>query len=181
MGLFLFSSAAFSHTTETGGFVSGLLHPILGLDHLAAMVAVGILGAIWGAPAIWLLPVSFPMVMACGAVVALSYANFPAVELIVSVSAIVLGAIIISYRKFALWLCLFLVVVFAFFHGYAHGRELPKSYSPTDYCIGFVLTTGSLHVCGILLGLADKSPWGRKFLGLCGGAIAGIGVYFLMA
>ncbi len=125
--LFLLSSnAAFAHTGESaGGFLAGLAHPVFGPDHVVAMVAVGLWGAFLGPPAIWLLPIVFPLVMAAGGVLGILGVPLPAVETGIASSAIVLGLMVALAARPPLWIAAVLVGAFAIFHGYAHGKELP--------------------------------------------------------
>ncbi len=118
---------ALAHTGEGygGGFISGFTHPILGWDHVAAMVAVGLWGAFLGAPAIWILPVVFPLVMAFGAVAGIAGIPVPAIETGIALSSVVLGLMIVFAAKAPIWVAAVIVGAFAIFHGYAHGTELP--------------------------------------------------------
>ena len=132
--------AAFAHAEGgiAGGFVSGFTHPVLGWDHVVAMVAVGLWGAFLGVPAIWLLPVVFPMVMAFGAALGILAIPIPAIEVGIAGSAIVLGLLILLAARLPLWLASVIVGAFAIFHGYAHGAEIPTAANPFAYGIGFV-------------------------------------------
>jgi urease accessory protein len=161
------------------GFVSGFLHPLSGWDHILAMVAVGIWGAQLGLPAIWVLPVTFPLVMACGGFLGLVGVPIPGVEPGIAASAIVLGAMVITAARPPLWLAIAIVAVFAVFHGYAHGAELGPGASAVAYSAGFVVATGLLHGLGILIGLVHKWPSGRRVLRVLGGLIVGAGVFFM--
>lgn len=162
-----------------GGLVSGFLHPILGFDHVVAMVAVGIWGAILGRPAIWVLPVTFPLVMAAGAVLGIAHVHLPGVEVGIAGSAVVLGAMIASWARPPLFLAAVIVAVFAIFHGYAHGTELPGAANAISYAVGFVTATGLLHALGILIGAANRYAAGPTALRVAGAVIASIGIYFL--
>lgn len=161
------------------GFVSGFLHPLSGWDHILAMVAVGIWGAQLGLPAIWVLPVTFPLVMACGGFLGLVGVPIPGVEPGIAASAIVLGAMVITAARPPLWLAIAIVAVFAVFHGYAHGAELGPGASAVAYSAGFVVATGLLHGLGILIGLVHKWRSGRRVLRVLGGFIVGAGVFFM--
>lgn len=174
-------AAAFAHTRggEAVGFTSGLWHPVSGLDHVLAMVAVGLWGAQLGAPAVWLLPVTFPMVMAFGGMLGLMGVRLPGIELGIAVSAIALGFAVCSEARPPLWVAALLVGVFAIFHGHAHGTELPPGADGLLYSIGFVIATGSLHGVGISLGLVHRWPAGRAALRAAGGVVALAGVVFL--
>ena len=163
-----------------GGFVAGVEHPIFGFDHVVAMVAVGIWGAILGPPAIWVLPVTFPLVMAFGGVLGSAGVPIPGIEIGIAVSALVLGCMVAFAVRPPLWIAAVLVGAFAIFHGYAHGAELPGSANAIAYAIGFVVATGSLHAFGILSGVANRWSVGKKLLRAGGAFIAACGVYFLV-
>lgn len=169
-----------AHTDgSTGGFVSGFSHPWSGLDHVVAMIAVGLWGAQLGKPAIWLLPVTFPLVMAIGGFLGLIGVHLPAVELGIGASALVLG-IMVAARitpKNLVWPAV-LVGVFGLFHGHAHGTELPPGDSGLVYSIGFVLATGVLHGVGIALGEFNRKPAGAKAVRTAGALIAAGGAWF---
>jgi len=180
-GLLLLNAPAFAHTTpgQAQGFVTGFLHPLSGLDHVLAMVAVGIWGAQLKRPAIWILPVAFPLVMSFGGLLGIRGVPLPGVEIGVAASAIVLGIAIAFELRPPLWVAAGIVSVFAVFHGHAHGTELPKAAAPLTYALGFVLATGLLHVCGILIGLVESRPAGARVLRTTGVFIAAIGVVLL--
>lgn len=163
----------------TGGFVSGLLHPVLGWDHVAAMVAVGLWGAFLGMPAIWVLPVVFPLVMALGGVAGLLGLPVPAVETGIAVSAIVLGLAVAFKVRPPLWVAGIVVAGFAIFHGYAHGTELPEAANPIAYSAGFMIATGLLHMAGIGLGHLVRWSAGKWLVQAVGALIALAGVAFL--
>ncbi|KAA3629125.1 MAG: Ni/Fe hydrogenase [Proteobacteria bacterium] len=176
-----FSTAAASHTGngDTGGFISGLYHPVLGWDHVAAMVAVGLWGAFLRNPAIWVLPVVFPLVMAVGGALGVTGVQLPLVETGIAASAIVLGAMILLAVRPPLSVAAVLVGAFAVFHGHAHGVELPAAADAVAYSAGFVLATGALHLGGIAFGLMTRWPAGRAAVRACGGGIALAGIGFL--
>jgi len=176
-----FSGLAYAHTGEgaVGGFISGLMHPVVGPDHVIAMVAVGLWGAFLGVPAIWLLPVVFPLVMAFGGIMGILGIPVPAVEIGIAVSAIALGALIAFAARPPIWIASIIVGIFAIFHGHAHGTELPEAANPLAYSIGFVLATGILHASGIALGLLTKWPAGRVAVRSGGVIIAILGCVFL--
>ena len=164
---------------QAAGFVTGLQHPVSGLDHVLAMVAVGLWGAQLGAPAIWLLPVTFPLVMAFGGFLGLLGVPLPGVEIGIAVSAILLGAMVAVEGRPGLWLAAAAVAVFAVFHGHAHGTELPAGQSGLLYSVGFVVATGCLHATGIAIGLINRWHWGRIALRVAGAAVAAAGIVFL--
>ena len=177
------ASRALAHT-GTGmalGLQSGLMHPVTGLDHLVAMVAVGLWGAQLGSPAIFVLPITFPLVMALGGVVGIVGITLPFAEAAVALSGIALGLLVALRARAPLALAMLLVGAFAIFHGYAHGRELPGAADPLAYAVGFVVATGLLHLCGILIGLLARWPLGEQAVRACGIAVGGVGVYFLLA
>ncbi len=173
---------ALAHTEGgiTGGFVSGFTHPILGWDHVVAMVAVGLWGAFLGAPAIWLLPVVFPLVMAFGAALGVIGVPIPAVEIGIAGSAVVLGLLIVLAVRLPLWLAGVIVGVFAIFHGYAHGIELPEAANPFAYGVGFVTATGLLHLIGIAFGLLIRWPMGTYAVRAGGAVISAVGCVYLL-
>ena len=175
-----FSSPALAHTGETaGGFLAGLSHPVFGPDHVVAMVAVGLWGAFLGSPAIWLLPIIFPLVMALGGVLGIVGVPLPAVETGIASSAIVLGLMVALAARPPLWVAAVLVGAFAIFHGYAHGKELPDGANAVAFSAGFVIATGLLHLAGIAFGLLARWPVGRLAVRGAGGVIALVGVLYL--
>ena len=181
IAMLLAAGPALAHTGEgTGGFIAGLKHPLLGPDHLAAMVAVGLWGAFLGAPAIWLLPVVFPLVMAFGGVLGILGVPMPAVETGIASSAVVLGLMIALAARPPLWIAAVLVGAFAIFHGYAHGKELPDGANAVAYSAGFVIATGLLHLTGIAFGLLTRWPAGKFAVRMAGGAIAAVGAAYLI-
>jgi urease accessory protein len=179
--LLLAASAGTAHTGEAagGGFVTGFLHPLLGWDHVAAMVAVGLWGAFLGAPAIWLLPVTFPLVMAFGGALGVAGVPVPGIEAGIAASGLVMGlAILLAFRP-PLIAAAVVVAFFAIFHGHAHGTEMPGAASPLAYAAGFVIGTGLLHLFGISLGLLTQYPAGRVAVRSMGAVIALAGLGFL--
>jgi urease accessory protein len=173
---------AFAHTTsgQANGFATGFLHPLSGLDHILAMVAVGIWGSQLGRPAIWVLPVAFPLVMSFGGALGVRGVPIPGVEIGVAASALVLGIMIALAARPPLLVAAAIAGSFAIFHGHAHGTELPRAASPLTYALGFVLATGLLHVCGILFGLVHFWPAGARVLRTAGAVIAVSGVLLLV-
>ncbi|MCC0065693.1 MAG: HupE/UreJ family protein [Rhodovulum sp.] len=175
------ASAALAHegAVAGGGFLTGFLHPILGWDHVAAMVAVGLWGAFLGAPAIWLLPVTFPLVMALGGALGVAGVPVPGIETGIAASALIIGlAVLLAWRP-PLMVAAVIVGFFAVFHGHAHGQEMPKAASPLAYAAGFVIGTGFLHLAGISLGLFTASERGALAVRGLGAVIAAAGLGFL--
>lgn len=164
---------------SASGFTSGLAHPITGLDHVLAMIAVGLWGAQLGKPAIWVLPVAFPIVMALGGALGLMGIPIPGVEGGIALSAVVLGLMVLLEAKPPLWLAATLVGVFAIFHGHAHGTELPAGADGTLYSLGFVISTGLLHAVGIAIGLLHQLDWGKAVVRVGGLAVLAGGAFFL--
>lgn len=172
---------ALAHTQggEATGLLSGLRHPVSGLDHILAMVAVGLWGAQLGQPALWLLPVTFPMVMAFGGMLGLMGLALPGIEIGIAVSAIILGVLVGWEARPPFWVAAAVVGFFAIFHGHAHGAELPTGADALLYSIGFVVATGCLHAAGIGIGLIYRWPVGKILLRAAGVAVALAGVCFL--
>ncbi len=179
--LLLVAVPASAHTEEglAGGFISGFLHPLLGWDHVAAMVAVGLWGAFLRTPAIWMLPIVFPIVMAVGGAAGVAGAPLPAVETGIAVSSIVLGLLVAFAVRAPLTIAVVIVGVFAIFHGHAHGTEMPEASSATTFAIGFVLATGLLHLAGIAFGILVGIPGGAVAVRALGALIAVAGLGFL--
>lgn len=177
----LASSPALAHTGagESGGFQTGFLHPLLGPDHVIAMIAVGLWGVFLGAPAIWVLPIVFPLVMALGGAFGMIGIPLPAVETGIALSAVVLGLCVALALKPPLPVAAVIVGAFAIFHGYAHGAEMPEAASALSYALGFVVATGLLHLAGILFGGLAKWDAGRLAVRSAGGLIALAGAAFL--
>jgi urease accessory protein len=164
---------------QAAGFLAGFAHPVSGLDHVLAMVAVGVWGAQLGLPAIWILPVTFPIVMALGGLLGLLGVPLPGVEIGIAASAILLGAAVMTERRLPLYAAAALVGFFAVFHGHAHGTELPPGQSGLLYSLGFVVATGCLHAIGIAIGTIHRRPAGRIALRITGGGVGLAGVFFL--
>lgn len=181
--LVLLASAlpAFAHVQQgqAQGFLTGLSHPISGLDHVLAMIAVGLWGAQLGPPAVWLLPVTFPMMMAFGGFFGLLGIPLPGVEVGIALSAVLLGLMVAREAKPPLIVAGAIVAFFAVFHGHAHGTELPSGQSAMLYSIGFVIATGCLHGIGVAIGVVHKWPAGRVALRFSGAVVALAGIGFL--
>ena len=181
VGLGLWPTVAWAHdgTGLVGGFISGFLHPLNGPDHMLAMVAVGLWGAILGRPLVVALPVAFPIMMAIGGVMGILGVPIPPVELGIGLSVVVLGAVIAFAVKPAVWLAIVIVAVFGMFHGYAHGQELPSAADPVGYSVGFVLSTGLLHLIGIGIGYLALRRAGMRLVQVLGGLISIAGLWFI--
>jgi len=179
LALIGFSPAAFAHVGDHSpiSFVAGLAHPFAGLDHLLAMVAVGLWASQLGRPALWLLPLTFPAVMALGAAVGIAGVAIPGVEIGTAGSVLVLGAAAALALRPSLPISVSLIGLFALLHGYAHGAELPANASALTYAAGFMIATLLLHGAGVALGLLPARIAART----AGGAIAAAGVLLLIA
>ena len=173
------SAAAHLLKGEATGFFTGFLHPISGMDHVLAMVAVGLWGAQLGAPAIWVLPVAFPLVMAFGGLLGFLGPPVPGIEYGIAASAILLGAAVMFEIRPPLGVAALLVGLFAIFHGYAHGTELPPGQSAMLYSMGFVIATGALHAVGIGIGTVHRWTWGRRLVRAAGAIVSVVGVFFM--
>jgi urease accessory protein len=181
--LTLSSAPVLAHTGtgQLGGLAAGFMHPILGLDHVLAMVAVGMWGAQLGMPLIWVLPVTFPLVMAVGGLAGGLGIPLPGIETGIAASVLVLGAMIAFAVRPPVWVAMVIVAIWAVFHGYAHGAELPASADPFAYGIGFVVATGMLHCIGIAIGLIVRWPIGVAALRAGGAAICAAGLWLLVS
>jgi urease accessory protein len=175
------TSAASAHTgLHVAGLGDGLAHPFSGLDHILAMAAVGLWASQLGRPAYWLLPVTFPLVMALGAVMAATGLALPWTEIGIAASVLVLGAAVALSLRPAILLSIALIALFALFHGYSHGTELAQSASALAYAAGFVAATLALHGIGLALGTLSASPAGRIATRGAGVAIACAGAVLLV-
>ena len=164
---------------DAAGILAGVSHPLSGLDHVLAMIAVGLWGAQLGRPAVWLLPVTFPMAMAFGGMLGLLGFRVPGVELGIAMSAIALGAVVATEARPPLPAAAVLVGTFAVFHGHAHGTELPPGANGLLYSLGFVASTGCLHAVGIAIGTVHRFRGGRPALRVAGAVIACTGLAFV--
>lgn len=162
-----------------GGFLAGLVHPVLGYDHFLAMLSVGILSAQIGGRAIWTVPATFVGVMAVGGVFGLIGSGFQLVELGIAISLIILGIVIAAERRLTIGVAMVAVGIFATFHGYAHGSEVPTTAEPFLYALGFLTGTALIHILGVIIGDVAKHYENGKLILRGGGAfVALIGVLF---
>jgi urease accessory protein len=176
--ILLLPSLAHAHVGvgETNGFLHGMGHPLSGLDHICAMVAVGLWAAQMGGRAIWAVPLTFVSVMALGGALGMLGVHVPFVETGIVISVLALGVLIAASAHLPLAVSIIVVGLFAIFHGHAHGAEMPETSSGFAYAAGFIIATAFLHACGIGLGIAIQklaSPAVVRFAGiaivLCGG------------
>ena len=176
-------AVAFAHTGvgDTSGFVHGFGHPISGLDHILAMVMVGIFAWQLGGRALWLVPTTFVLIMAVGGALGIAGIGVPFVEFGIALSVVVLGAIVAFNVKAPLAAAMGLVGLFAIFHGHAHGAEIPEDAGGVAYAVGFMITTALLHLAGItagfLIGRAGEH-YGSLVVRVAGGfaTVAGLGL-----
>jgi urease accessory protein len=174
-------TAAFAHVGfHPQGIGDGIAHPFSGLDHVLAMVAVGLWASQLGRPACWLLPLAFPIVMALGAALGFAGVTLPWTETGIAVSVLVLGAVIALALRPSIAVGVGLIALFALVHGYAHGAELPASTSPLAYGLGFVAATLVLHAIGLGLGGLSNRAVERVAMRGAGAAIAVAGIALLI-
>jgi urease accessory protein len=164
---------------EAIGFWSGFTHPISGFDHIIAMVAVGMWGAQLGKPAIWVLPVTFPLIMAFGGFLGLVGVPLFRAEIGIAMSGVILGAAVLTALRAPLWIVVAVVGMFGLFHGHAHGAEMPPGHNPLLYSLGFVVATGLLHAAGIIIGLMRRWTLGQYAIRVAGAGVLVGGVFFL--
>ena len=174
----------FAHTGvgDTSGFVHGFGHPISGLDHVLAMVMVGVFAWQLGGRALWLVPMTFVAVMAIGGALGVAGIGVPFVEIGIAVSVIALGAVVAFDLKAPTVVAMGVVGLFAVFHGHAHGAEIPDDAGGVAYTAGFMIATALLHLAGIsagfLIGKAGEH-YGPGIVRLAGGLATVAGVVLL--
>lgn len=162
------------------GAVQGFAHPFSGLDHILAMVAVGLWAAQIGRRARWVLPLAFPLAMAAGGLLGMSGVTLPGIETGIAASVALLGLLVALAAKPQLPMAIGLVALFALFHGHAHGAELPAAASPLLYGLGFVAATVVLHLTGLSIGQILKLPQGQLAIRAGGAGIAAAGAFLLL-
>jgi urease accessory protein len=176
-------TAALAHAGhgDTAGILSGFMHPVGGLDHVLAMVAVGVFAYVLGGRALWLVPLSFVGMMAVGFGLGVAGVSVPFVELGIALSSVVIGAAAAWGKPMPVAAAMSLVGVFAVFHGHAHGAEMPVNAAGFEYAVGFLLATAALHLAGIgaAMGVARVvGKYGKAVAQVAGGlfALGGVGV-----
>lgn len=182
--LVLFSpSLAYAHAGvgETSGLWNGLSHPLIGLDHICAMFAVGLWAAQRGGRAIWMAPLAFVSVMTIGGILGMLAIAIPFVEPGIAASVLILGVLIAAAVRLPLVVSLLIVGLFALFHGHAHGAEMPDRASGLAYGLGFVSASVCLHLCGVGAGLAAQRWRTPQLLRYAGGAVTALGIYLCFA
>lgn len=163
------------------GLAGGFVHPLTGLDHLCAMIAVGLWAAQLGGRALWAVPLAFVSVMTLGALAGMNGHALPFVEQGIAASVLILGILIAAALRLPLAASIVLVGAFALFHGYAHGAEIPANASGFAYGAGFVVATAGLHLLGIGLGLTAQKLATEQMVRYAGGVIAMCGLYLAFA
>lgn len=176
-------ATAYAHVGagDAHGFIHGLSHPVSWMDHILAMVAVGMVAAYLGGRALWLVPTTFVLTMAAGGGLGVEGVAVPFVEIGVAASVVVLGLAVALQVSMPVAAAMAMVGFFAVFHGYAHGAEMPADASGLGYALGFMLATAALHVFGVGVGLGIGRigvAAGRAALQAGGGvmALAGVGI-----
>jgi len=179
----LLPSLAHAHVGagDTHGFVHGFGHPLGGLDHLCAMIAVGLWAAQMGGRAIWAVPLTFVSVMVLGGMLGMAHINLPFVEQGILLSVLVLGVLIAAAVRLPLVASAVIVGLFAVFHGFAHGAEMPDTASGLEYALGFVLATTLLHSIGIAVGVGIQKISQPLVVRLAGAAIVVCGLTIWLA
>lgn len=176
------ASPALAHTGvgSTSGFASGFSHPLFGLDHFLAMIAVGVWASLMGGRALWLVPAAFVLVMALGGIGGVFGVPLPGVELMIAASVVLLGLLIALRARPATIAAMAVVGLFALFHGHAHGTEMHEGVSGLTYGLGFMAATALLHAAGIGIGLLlARLP--EPVVRVGGGAVAVVGLSLLVA
>ena len=174
--------AALAHPGHdgAGGLVHGFVHPVTGIDHVLAMIAVGVLAAQYGGRALWLVPTSFLVAMAIAGVIGMAGIVVPVAEVGIGVSVVVLGLAIAFQLRPPTFVAMAVVGFFALFHGYAHGAELPDGLAGLSFALGFLLATALLHGTGVGLGLLmQRQALSRRLIQAGGGAMALVGIAVL--
>lgn len=181
--LALAPSLAFAHVGvgDAHGFMHGFMHPMTGLDHVLAMVTVGIFAWQLGGRAVWLVPATFVLLMAAGGALGMGGFSLPYVELGIALSVVVLGGAVALGVQLPLAAAMGLVGAFAIFHGHAHGAEMPETASGLAYGAGFMLATAALHLSGLALGAGIGrlgETYGQVWVRRAGAAVsvAGLGL-----
>ena len=176
-------SPVFAHVLggPMGGFGSGFGHPLAGFDHFLAMLAVGLWGAQMGGRAVWSLPATFPLIMCIGGVAGmLGLMPDETIRIAIAISLVVLGGVIAARWVAPEWAALIIVAFFAIFHGYPHGQLTLRATDPAAFTVGFVVSTGAIHILGIAVGLGLNRVWNGNLVRAMGAAIVAAGVYFLL-
>jgi urease accessory protein len=177
------AAPAWAHIAEAtgGGWSAGFAHPFSGIDHLVTMVAVGVWAVQMGERAVWLMPASFVMVTALGAMLSLAGVALPGAEDGTAISVAVLGVLLAVAARPPLAIGVAVAALFGLFHGYAHGAEMPDTAAPLLYGAGLITATMGLQLAGIGMGMLARSSIGQRVLPIGAAAIAGIGITLVLA
>jgi len=179
--LLVASNTACAHSGHgSSGMITGLLHPFSGMDHLLAMLAVGVWAGQNGGRNVWLLPVFFMAALVTGAGAALSYPLLPLIEPGIAASVLVLGLVVTCSLHLPMPHSVILTALFGLLHGYAHGLEITGALKPAAYIAGFLASTAALHLAGIMLVAASRNHYARLTQTL-GAIIAASGMWMLSA
>lgn len=160
-----------------GGFAAGALHPVLGFDHLVAMLAVGLLSIQLGGRAVWTVPATFVAFLVVGGALGLVGLPLVQVEGAIALSVLALGLAIAARARLPLAVAMAMVAFFAIFHGHAHGAEIPRLAEPAAYVAGFAAASAALHLAGVTVGLLGRRTQVRALLGA---GVAGIGLHMVL-
>jgi urease accessory protein len=181
--LLTFPAAAMAHPggSHAPGFATGLAHPLSGLDHLLAIVAVGLWAGQRGGKAVWLVPLTFLAAMTLGGVLGAVAVPLPFVEQGILVSVLLLGAFVAAAAQLPLAASAGIAAVFALFHGHAHGSEMPAAAASAAYSLGFLAATAALVAVGVAVGAALQRAGAPRFVRFAGSAVAAGGVYLMLA
>ncbi len=179
--LLALTNIASAHQIGGSGVMSGLTHPLFGLDHLFAMIAVGIVSTQIGQKSVWQLPMVFVSFMILGGLMGMEKINIPFIEMGIALSVLFLGIIMSFYKHVPITFVMSCVAVFAIFHGQAHGAEMPQIANPAFYIFGFIFSTTILHIAGILVGhYAKSTDLTLRLLRYSGVGVSLMGVWFLV-
>ena len=178
----LLPGLAYAHSEhEAKSFMSGFMHPLLGPDHLLAMLSVGIISALIGGRAIFWVPAAFVTSMLLGGTLGATGVAFPFIEIGIALSVLLLGVGIAMPRQFPTWLTMAAVGLFGSMHGNAHGVEMPQAAVPVFYSLGFVISTSLIHVAGVGVGFIPLLHWRNRLpMGVAGMMISAVGIYFIV-
>jgi urease accessory protein len=178
--LLLAATPAFAHVGQHLGFsaANGFAHPLMGLDHLAAMVAVGLWAAMAGARRIWIWPAAFVVAMLVGGFIGHAGIELPQVEPVIALSVVVLGVLVAAGVSASVPVGVVLIAAFAIFHGHAHGAEAPAE-GWAGYALGFAVATALLHLVGIGVGLGLQRMVGTLPVRALGAVTAVFGIVTL--
>jgi urease accessory protein len=181
----LFASITlFPHTDEViqgFGFMAGLKHPVQGMDHLLAMLCVGMISSRIGKSAIWQVPLCFVLVMAVGCVIGFFGAKLTIIEYLIAVSILIFGVLLIIPQWLSISATLLTVALFAVVHGYAHGKEMPLFVLPEIYIFGFMVSTTVIHILGVVLGeIINRLPRRQLLYKMTGISLVVTGIFLMV-